>query len=309
MDTHRLKIFVSVFKNRSFSRASEQLHLSQPTISEHIKSLEETLGTKLFDRLGRGILPTPQATLIYQHAVEVLEKIEGIKTLLDSAGTEPRGELIIGASTIPGTYILPQAARCFRELYSQVSFTVVIEDSGRISRMVSEHELLLGFLGARMSERGLLYQPFIRDELLLVAKKGSIDKDTVSLEELKKIPLILREEGSGTRKTIEYHLRSKKISGRHLKVVATLGSSAAVKEAVKTGLGASILSRLAIEEEINNGILEQVRIEGLKMDRHFYIITPLGKTLPPLYQTFLDFLTGQYPLLSSPPLVKEETSC
>ncbi len=122
MDIHQLKIFVSVYKNKSFSRASEQLYLTQPTISDHIKALEEEFGCKLFDRLGRTILPTREADALYGHAVEIIEKADAVKEIIGHFKKEPAGELIIGASTIPGTYLLPSVMAAFQKKYPSISF-------------------------------------------------------------------------------------------------------------------------------------------------------------------------------------------
>jgi len=292
MDIHRLKVFASVYRNRSFSRASEDLHLSQPTISEHIKSLEEGLGFRLFDRLGRTISPTHQAVILYPRALEIIEKLESLKTALEVSGDEPRGELLIGASTIPGTYILPRMAASFRQSRPQVAFSVLIEDSGRVARLVAAGDLFLGLVGARMLERGIIYRPLVEDELLLVARKGMVPEGTVTPGMLREqnIPFILREEGSGTKRTMEHYFRDQGVTLDSLHVVATLGSTAAVKEAVKAGLGVSTLSRLAVREELARGSLVSVALPDLRMHRTFYVITRKGRTLPPTYQLFLDYL-------------------
>jgi DNA-binding transcriptional LysR family regulator len=115
MDIHHLKIFVSVYKNKSFTKASEELHISQPTISEHIKNLENSLECKLFDRLGRSIMPTVEADLLYPKALQILEDLDQIQQEITAAGTGVKGKLVIGASTIPGAYILPRMAYSFKK--------------------------------------------------------------------------------------------------------------------------------------------------------------------------------------------------
>ena len=115
MDIHQLRIFASVFKNKSFSRASEELFLTQPTVSDHIKALEEEFGCRLFDRLGRTILPTNEAEALYGHALEIIEKADAVKDIIGRFKKEPAGELLLGASTIPGTYLLPPVMATFRK--------------------------------------------------------------------------------------------------------------------------------------------------------------------------------------------------
>jgi DNA-binding transcriptional LysR family regulator len=290
IDIHHLRVFLSVFKNKSFSMASGQLYLTQPTISSHIKTIEEELDCKLFDRVGRAIIPTKEAELLYSYASEMVERFEDIKTAVGQIKEEIKGELKVGASTIPGTYIIPALASEFKKKYPDISFEVVIEDSKKITDMVLGHELMLGVVGARMEPGKIEYHPFVEDELILISSAGLLNKKIISLKELTDIPFLLREEGSGTRKMMERHLSEKGISLRDLNVVAILGSTDSVKEAVKSGLGASILSRVAVRGEFKTGVLKEIKIKGLRMKRSFYIITHKKRTSPKHYRLFLDYL-------------------
>ncbi len=290
MDIHHLKVFLSVFKNKSFSKSSNDLNLTQPTISAHIKAIEEEFGCKLFDRIGRTIIPTKEAKLLYSHASVIVENIEEIKTDFGLLKKDLTGELEIGASTIPGTYIIPSLAAKFKKKYPDVYLQMVIEDSKKITDMVLSHELLLGVVGAKMDHKKTEYLPFIKDKLVLVSSPGLLEKTKISFEELADIPFIIREEGSGTRKTMEEYLSEKGIGLKSLNVVAVFGSTDAVKEAVKSGLGASIISRLAVKDQLNAGTLIEIKLNELNMIRSFYIITHKKRTLPKLYRTFLDYL-------------------
>src|SRR4030042_511499 len=124
MDLHHLKIFLSVYKHRSFSKASHDLSLTQPTVSDHIQALERELKCKLFDRLGRTILPTKEAEILNLHGAEVIEKAEALKDMIGNLKKEIEGELIIGASNIPGTYLMPSLMASFREKYPSISFQI-----------------------------------------------------------------------------------------------------------------------------------------------------------------------------------------
>ncbi len=146
MDIHQLRVFSSVFKNRSFSKASEELHLTQPTVSDHVKTLEEELECKLFDRLGRTIIPTKEAEVLYSHAVEIIEKINVTKDMLSRLKKEITGELVVGASTIPGTYLMPSLMAAFRKNTRLFLSKIFISDSKEIGEKVSRHELLIGML-------------------------------------------------------------------------------------------------------------------------------------------------------------------
>jgi DNA-binding transcriptional LysR family regulator len=294
MDIHHLKVFVSVYKNRSFSKASEELHITQPTISSHIRDLEEELDTRLFDRKGRlVVLPTEEAKVLYLHAVDAIEKINGIKTAISRFKEEIKGRITIGESTIPGAYIIPAFASRFKKKHPSVSFEILIGDSKGITTMLMDHQILIGIVGARMSQRGVNYEPFMEDELILAAPPGFTGKKTVTFQELTRIPFLLREEGSGTRKTMEKHLAEKGVSVNDLNITGILGSTDSIKEAVMTGLGASILSRLAIKKELRSGALTKIKIKGLNIKRSFYIATHKRRTLPMHYQAFAKYLKAK----------------
>ena len=290
MDIQHLKIFASVYKNRGFSKAAADLHLSQPTISEHIKNLEFELGCKLFDRVGRTIIPTREAEILYPKALQIIEDLGKLRDELSHAGKNIKGQLILGASTIPGTYILPVMASEFKKLHTDVSFEIIIEASRKITDMVLNCDLILGAVGAKMEQGKINYLPFIEDELILAATENIIKRDTISLKDLKNIPFILREEGSGTLKTMERFLNEKGMDIKELNAVAVLGSTDSVKQAIKSGLGASILSRVAVQDELNCGILKEIKIRGLKMKRSFYLITHEKRALPNPYKAFYSYL-------------------
>jgi DNA-binding transcriptional LysR family regulator len=293
MDIHHLRIFASVYKNKSFSRASEQLNISQPTISEHIKNLEAELGCALFDRLGRSILPTREAELMYPRAIHIVEETGRLKDAVASSSETVKGEMVIGASTIPGSYILPGLCHAFREQNPEVSFRVLIEDSRRITDMVLEHETVLGVVGSAMEPGRINYEPFYKDELVLASSPDMGLKGTIGHRELKKIPFILREEGSGTRSTLEGHLKKHGLGAGDLDVAAVLGSTDAVKQAVKAALGASVLSRIAVQDELDAGTLRETKVRSLKMTRSFYLASHRKRVLPAPYRAFSDFIRSQ----------------
>lgn len=290
MDIHQLKIFVSVFKNRSFSRASEELYLTQPTISDHIKTLEEEFNCKLFDRLGRTIIPTKEAEVLYSHAIEIIEKANTIKDVIGQFKKDLAGELIIGASTIPGTYLIPHIMADFQKKHPSVSFQILESDSKGIVDRVLKHELLMGIVGAKLNDTQIHYMPFMDDELIAVSSPSLIKKERLTLKELIKFPMVLREQGSGTRKETEKILENKGVSLEDIQIGGIFGSTDAVKQAVKAGLGISILSRLSVIDELKYHILKEIKLTDIEMKRKFYIATHKKRTLPIIYKIFLEHL-------------------
>jgi len=295
MDLHRLRVFAAVFKHRSFSKASRELFLTQPTISDHIKALEEEFGCSLFDRMGRSIIPTREAQVLYERALEILAKAAALKDMVGKCRGEVQGELIIGASTIPGTYVAPALLAAFKGKYPAVRFELIVSDSREIIDKVAAHELLLGMVGADLGNKEVRYRPFIEDELIAVASPALIAADRLSLGDFLEYPLVNRERGSGTRREFEKILQRHEISLDKLKIAGIFGSTEAVKQAVKAGLGTAILSRLSVTDEIKYHTLKEIKLPGLELRRHFYIITHKKRTLPLAYQTFLEGLEPQSP--------------
>jgi len=298
MDIHQLKVFASVYKHKSFSKASEEMYLTQPTISNHVKSLEEELECKLFDRLGRTIIPTKEADVLYTHSKEIIEKAEDLKELISRFRKELKGRIIIGASTIPGTYLLPKLMTDFHKRFPSLSFQINISDSKGIINSILNHEILLGIVGVKLDDHNIHYVPFIEDELIVIASPSLREKGKMKIGELVKLPIIMREEGSGTRKVTERIFHRKGISLNTLNIAGIFGSTDAVKQAVKAGLGISILSRFAVVDELHEKSLIEIKPVDEGMKRTFFIASHKKRTLPRAYETFLDHILTASKVLS-----------
>ncbi len=288
-----MKIFVAVYKNRSFTKAAEQLYTSQPTISEHIRNLESRLDCNLFDRLGRSIVPTLEAELLYPRALSILEDLKKLEDDLSVVGKSVAGKLEIAASTIPSVYILPKIAANFKNLHKDISFEIKTFDSAQAVDSILNNESLLGIVGAKTTSPKLQYYTFMEDELVLAASTQRKINQRVTTKTLLELPFILREEGSGTRKTLETFLQEKDISLDDLNICAVLGSSTAVTEAIKANLGVSILSRNALVDGIKHQQIQTIEILNMEMRRFFYAVTAQKRSLPYHYQAFLKYLLPQ----------------
>ncbi len=290
IETRQLKVFVTVYRSGSFTRAAERLSTSQPAVSEQIRSLERRLACRLFDRLGRSIRPTRQAEVLFPRALAILEDIRRVERELLVEANDVSGELVLGASTIPGTYILPRIATDFKAEHPGISFEIRIADSSEIVDAVLNHDLLIGLVGTRIASANLNFFPCIEDELVVAASAQRQLASSISLEELAALPFLLREKGSGTRKTLEEYGLKNGFELEQLNVVATLGSNAAVKEAIKEDLGVSILSAISIRDEVQCGRLRKIRLQGIALKRSFYVVTLKKRTLPNHYTVFLKTL-------------------
>jgi DNA-binding transcriptional LysR family regulator len=288
IETRHLQIFVAVYREKSFTKAAEQLRTSQPTVSEHIQNLEMRLNCRLFDRLGRSILPTTEAEMLFPRAMAILDDLRRLEEDINTTRQGMSGELLIGASTIPGTYMLPAIAASFKNEFPGISFEIRINDSAKIVDAVADNELLIGVVGAKIPVAGLLFQPFAEDELILAAVATNPVPTIITMAELYKLPFIVRERGSGTRKSFEALLQQQHHTTLdQFNICATLGSSSAVKEAIKANLGVSILSRNALRDELANRTIKEIQVTGVAMKRNFYVVTSRKRTLPNHYQMFL----------------------
>jgi len=291
MDIHQLRVFCSVFRNRSFSRAAAEQRLTQPTVSEHIADLERNLGALLFDRAGRSIHPTPAAEILFTRANDIIEQMSAIPEAIAHSRKDLSGQIVIGASSIPAVYMVPAAIASFRERHPGVSFLVRASDSREIAALVASHELTLGIVGSRIVRGHLHYHPLMEDELVVVVPAHGWEKFS-TLRRLARQPAVLREEGSGTRREAERILQAAGIDATQLVVAAVLGSTDAVKQGVKAGIGWSVVSRRAVEEEIAAGTLRVAPIAA-RMRRSFYAVSHTRRSLTAGCQAFIDHLASR----------------
>ena len=288
-----LEIFCKVVELQSISKAAEAVFLAQASASERIASLEKKMGTRLLDRLGRKVVPTAAGELLHKHATLFLEMKETARLEMEKFLGLEQGEVTMGGSTIPGEYILPALIGRFNKKYPHLSVELTIAGSGEIENRVLAGQLEIGVIGAKTLHPNILCQKLWKDELVLAipVQHPWARRKAVSLKELKETPFILREEGSGTLKILETYLRESGEDGTNaLQVSARFGSSSAVKEGIKSGLGLSILSARAIDTELNVGILKALKIKGLSMSRNFFLIRNKQRIASPSCQAMLNFL-------------------
>ena len=292
MDIRKLDALCKVIELRSFTKAAQAMQLSQPTISDHIRTLEEELGHKLVDRLGREVEPTPVGRLLYGYAVQMLRlQQESLQAIVQYSG-QFIGNLLIGASTIPGTYILPSIIGTFRQQYPDIKATVHISGSHTIAKRVLDGEYDLGLVGAVWNERGLEWQPLFTDTLVLVTRPGDAlaGRHSLTVNDILAEPFVFREQGSGTRKSIGQILEGKGCKETDLNEVAQFGSNEAVKEAIKAGVGISMLSHRSIIEELARGTLVALALADVSGERPFYLMTRKNKALQPAGAVFVKHL-------------------
>ncbi|MBW2028431.1 MAG: LysR family transcriptional regulator [Deltaproteobacteria bacterium] len=292
-DLRHLEVFKKVVESRSFSKAAKALKMAQPSVSERVSNLEKMVGMRLLDRLGRNVVPTKAGELVFKHAVTLLQMKRAACMEIQAFLGLKQGEVHIGGSTIPGEYVLPKLFRSFREKFPFVSVRLAIANSHEIQDRVLHGEMELGVVGFKPSASNLDSYGLWKDDLLLAVPTDHplSAKSCVDLDELFEEPFVLREKGSGTLKIIEERLKARTGKGiESLRIAAKVGTSSAVKECVKAGVGVSILSSEALETELEMGLLRALRIRDLPLSRTFYLVRDKRRTASPQCQAMFDFL-------------------
>ena len=292
MDLRRLEIFVKVAELGSFSRAAEALFLTQPTVSEHVRALEDELGVQLLDRLGRGTTPTRAGTLLLGYALRMLTLAREAVQAIEQFQGRVSGELTIGGSSIPGEYVVPALIGAFRGKYPDVRISLLIGSSREVQQWVEEGRVEIGVVGAAPSGRTLQARQLMDDEIVVVvgADHPWSTRKTVSLDELKAEPMIVRERGSGSRETFERALEGVGLDLGAFRIVGEMASTQAIKQAVRAGVGLSLISRRAVLDECRARLLVCVTIRDLTISRAFHLVTHRDRSRSPLAQAFLAFL-------------------
>jgi DNA-binding transcriptional LysR family regulator len=292
MDLHRLNVFCKVVELASFTRAGESLSISQPTVSEHIRLLEQAVGERLIDRFGRKVVATPAGQIFFQYAKDLVNLGEEALQAVKSFGGKLSGNLLLGASTIPGTYILPSIIRQFRDLHPAIYISLRISDSSEIAGSVIQGELEAGVIGTEWKDRRIRSSVITHDDLVLAVFSGHpwSKKGRVSIHKLEGEPFIIREKGSGTRTVMRRILEENGLGITKLSIAAEMGSTEAVRQSIKSHLGVSIISRHAIEEDLEIGTLTEIQIEGVSFTRPLYSISRRGRRTTPACGAFLEYL-------------------
>ena len=296
MDLWQLNIFCKVIELKGFSKAGNAVHLSQPTVSSHIKDLENHFECQLIDRLGKKAVPTKAGELSYSYAHKLIALRDEAESAMAEFHGDIKGRLVIGGSTIPGEYILPKHIGAFTVDYPRVSISLKIGDTENIIQDVLAGFLELGIVGAETSDKSIYQEKLIEDEMKLIvtADHKWAEKKSIRPDLLYKEPFILRESGSGTLKSIKLSFKEKVGSIDDLNVVAEMGSTEAVIQGIKSKVGVSILSTIAVAEELKTGTLKALTVSRLNLKRSFYLITHKHRSPSPLCKAFIAFLKKEF---------------
>lgn len=292
MEDHKLKVFCTVAETKSFSKASEIIHLTQPAVSLLIQALEEVYETKLFDRTSSTVILSPAGEILYKYAKEILNLYSNAEKEIGEMTGLVKGSISIGASTTIANYLLPGVIADFRRTHPKIKVHLLVGNTKRVVELLNAGNIDLGLVEGDVTRQKLVVEKLVSDELRVITAPIHpwAKKKHVSFLEIVKEPFIFREEGSGTRQAIEKFLIKHNISPQDMTISLVLGSTEAIKEAVETSMGVAIASQWAIRKEIKYGTLKSLSFKEEKMMRDFSLI--LQKNATPSYAVdeFISYL-------------------
>ena len=278
----RLEVFEKVAQRLSFSRAAEELSISQPAVSKHIKNLEKQYNTKLFHRSGSGIKLTRAGEILLKYTKQIKALYERLEFDLNTLNLKHKGKISIGASTTITQYILPQILASFHQKFPDLRVNLINGNTEQIERALSNQQIDLGIIEGQSLRNEFRYIKFLRDEIVLTARASHplVRKGTVNLQELKNLPLAMREPGSGTREVILHKLKEKSISLSDLNIEIELGSTEAIKNYILHSDALALISIHSILKELKRNELAIIDINDMEINRYFHFILPKGQPKP-----------------------------
>jgi DNA-binding transcriptional LysR family regulator len=294
----QLEALIHLVEERSFSRAAKKMHLTQPSLTKHIRNVEEGLGAKIVNRSSRSLSLTPEGRVLFDYARRIIKLRNEARESVLRLREDEAGDIRIAASTIPATYILPYAIGGFRKKHPRIRTTVRTADSSDVIETVLDNGAEIGFIGKKPSGGKLIAEELWKDRLVLAVPSGHpwAKRRAVRVADISAAPFVIREKGSGTREALEECLRETAGPGLpHLNIAAELGSSEAVKEAIIAGLGISVVSVHAIRRELKSGLLTALAIEGCPIERSFYLIYRRQFDLMTHHKIFLEYVRAYRP--------------
>ena len=290
MSDFRLKVFQSVARNLSFTKASQELFISQPAITKHIQELESTYQTRLFDRQGGKISLTESGQLLLEHCERILEEYRKLEYEMHLLHNQYTGELRLGASTTIAQYVLPPMLGTFISKFPQVELSLLNGNTREMEAALQEHRIDLALVEGVTRLPNLRYTPFLEDELVVVVRTGSrlpVD-DEITPQQLARLPLVLRERGSGTLDVFERAMLQHNIKLSTLHVLMYLGSTESIKLFLEHTDSLGVVSIRSVSRELYAGRLRVVEVKGLEMKREFNFAQLQGQESG-LSQVFMQF--------------------
>src|SRR6266436_1251339 len=300
LENFRLKVLRTVAEHLNFRKAAECLFLTQPAITLQIKALEDDLGIRLFDRAANRVSLTPQGSLLLSYAKKIAALVSQAEQELGGEDGKLSGELSLGASTTIAQYLLPRLLRAFLDENPHVQLSIRTGNTDEIVQLLLDDKLAIGLVEGPARDRGIRAEPFMQDELVLITPPA-FEADRMSRDHLVASNLLMREHGSGSRRVVEMALDRAGFRLKSFKRVMDLDSTEAIKSAVEAGLGIGFVSRWAISKELELGALKVAEVSGLRIARHFSLISRTGPEPQGPAGAFRTFALGRAQLLANTP--------
>jgi DNA-binding transcriptional LysR family regulator len=283
MNFRKLEVFYEVAKELNMTKTSKKLFISQPAVSQMISELENELGVKLFNRIGKRLYLSSEGELFKGYSRRILNLYDEATSSIKDTVELKKGRLVIGASTTIGNYVLPRLVGDFIKLYPGVEFSIEIENTEKICELILQNKLDFAFVEAEVEEYEIESMKIWDDELVFI----SSPQDNLDIYGIPKKRFILREKGSGTRWEFEKTMLAK---GINYEVFMELGNTEAIKKSVEAGMGVSCISKLAIKNEVEDGRLKSYSFDGLHIGRNFNLVYHRDKFFNKLMKTFVEYL-------------------
>ncbi|EJL72729.1 LysR family transcriptional regulator [Chryseobacterium populi] len=292
MFDYRLKVFHTVASRLSFTKASEELNITQPAVTKHIKEIENQLATKLFDRKGTSIQLTAAGKILFEYAEKIRNLYRDLEFEINQFNQEHKGKLIVGASTTVAQYVLPEILATFHSYYKDIKIELITHNTEIISSLLKEGKIDVGIIEGESQSSFFEYHPFKADEIVLVAKANhSLARKTLHLKDIYHLDLIFREQGSGTQEFIQNRLKEKGIQMEDLTVIMQLGSSESIKNYLLHSECMAFLSISTVLAELKSNTLSIVDVKNFSIERNFHYILPKGEQSQ-LIKLFLKHLSN-----------------
>jgi DNA-binding transcriptional LysR family regulator len=288
MDLHQLYVFTKVVEHKSFSKAAEDIFLSQSTVSSHIQALEKMLNMNLFDRVGRESILTPQGERLYQWALKLLLIKDQALLDLKEGMTDLRGMIRIAASSVPGQFLVPRMVKQFRKQYHEVTFHINQSSSKNVAEKVLNGSVDVGILGDKYENDKLHYIPLLKEKLVLITSNQNEIAGPVNIKEIVDYPFVMRHSNSGTNALLERFLKKSKINKDQLNIIAYTESGQSLMQFVIQDIGISIISEIAASEYASKNMLKMHEINGFDDERYFYLVYNINKTQSLLSKLFIE---------------------
>lgn len=300
MNLKQMEAFVRVAESGSFSKAAKVLYLTQPTVSAHISSLEKELNARLFVRNTKEVSLSEDGKILYKHARQMIDLENEILGIFAKDTKKEEKCVSIATSTIPAQYLLPDILMRLRKKYPHDQFKITESDSADVAEQVAEHLVDIGFTGTVMDKKNCQYIPFYKDELVIIMpnteRYQEIQKREHTLNWILAEPIIMREEGSGTRKEAEKRIKKAGIEPTRLHIVANVENPETIKKSVKSGIGITIISKLAAQEEIESGAVLEFPMDGGDGGRNLNLVYNKNYQLSAAADRVIRVVKEMYPM-------------